>query len=146
MGVTSRSFLETEKIAADFLWSLQKNGGEKNCATIVGLRGDLGSGKTAFVQCIAKILGITEHITSPTFVIIKNYTLYAKRYALLTHIDAYRLENGEELKKLGFDELAKDRGNLIFIEWPENVKSIIPPDTIFIDFKFVNETAREITF
>lgn len=142
MKIISRSLGETEKFTQDFLEKIKPNGSH---ATVIGLHGDLGSGKTAFVKLVAKNLGIPENITSPTFVIIKNYKLSTINYKLLVHIDSYRLEKSEELAKLGFSDLLNDPNNLIFLEWPERVVEILPPDYLRIDFKFIDETAREIS-
>ena len=141
--ILSKSLEETKEAAKVFLQKLLP---PKNRATIVALSGDLGSGKTTFVQSIAKILGIKENLTSPTFVLIKNYTLDASRFTLLFHIDAYRLKNGEELKKLGWDETISNPKNLIFIEWPENVADAIPKNVIKINFQFIDEKTRKISF
>ena len=141
--ILSKSLEETKEAAKVFLQKLLP---ENNCATVVALSGDLGSGKTTFVQSIAKILGIKENLTSPTFVLIKNYTLDASRFTLLFHIDAYRLKNGEELKKLGWDETVSNPKNLIFIEWPENVSNAIPKNAIKMSFQFIEEKTRKISF
>jgi len=137
----SKSLDETEKIAQDFLNKLKP---KTNGATVVGLHGDLGSGKTAFVKLVAKNLGVSENITSPTFVIMKHYKLSTINYKLLIHIDAYRLDNGNDLTKLGWQDLVSDPSNLIMLEWPEIVSEILPKDYIRVDFKFVDENTREI--
>ncbi len=137
----STSLKETEAIAKKFVDSLKKG----NEATVVGLRGNLGSGKTTFVQAAARLLGVREPVTSPTFVLIKSYPLNAKRYTLLIHIDAYRLERGEELLKLGWNDLAKNPDNLILLEWPERVVSILPTKNYTeISFEFVDDVTRKI--
>lgn len=142
MRIITKSLAETEKFAEDFLCQLKPR---TNRATLIGLHGDLGSGKTAFVKLVAKILGVKEEITSPTFLIVKSYKLQVTSYKSLIHIDSYRLEKGEELIKLGFNDLLKDPNNLIFLEWPERVAEILPKDYLRIDFKFVDETTREIS-
>ncbi|MEK7582949.1 MAG: tRNA (adenosine(37)-N6)-threonylcarbamoyltransferase complex ATPase subunit type 1 TsaE [Patescibacteria group bacterium] len=109
-----------------------------NHAIVIGLEGELGSGKTTFVQKFAKALGITEHITSPTFVILK-------KYGNLVHIDAYRLKSSEDLKKLGIQELIEDPRNIIFIEWADLVADILPNDRITIHFEHVSEGKRKIS-
>jgi tRNA threonylcarbamoyladenosine biosynthesis protein TsaE len=134
---TSHSIEETEKIAADWLTDLSKRciDSNSNEALVVGLSGHLGAGKTAFVKAIAKALGIEEDVTSPTFVIMKLYGIGSNGgndpirskqvepvWKRLVHIDAYRLERPEELEALGFEALVADKGNLIMIEWPENVE------------------------
>lgn len=113
-------------------------------AVVVGLRGNLGAGKTTFMKGIAKALGVEQTVTSPTFVIEKIYKLKDKDFDHLIHIDAYRLDSGEELLKLGWDDVARDPKNLIFIEWPERVGEIIPRSARTIYFEFVDENTREI--
>jgi tRNA threonylcarbamoyladenosine biosynthesis protein TsaE len=114
-------------------------------ARVVALKGDLGSGKTTFTQGVAKTLGVKEDITSPTFVILKNYELKNQVFNTLVHIDAYRLENHEELSILNWNEILEDESNLILIEWPENVAEALPKNTQQIDFNFVNENTRNVT-
>lgn len=95
-------------------------------ATLLALSGDLGAGKTTLTQALAKELGVIENIVSPTFVIMKLYGIQGNVWKHLIHIDAYRLESGDELKKLGFDDLIADKDNIIIIEWPEKVSECIP--------------------
>jgi tRNA threonylcarbamoyladenosine biosynthesis protein TsaE len=142
MEFFSKSLKDTDNLAKDFLSKIEK--GEK--ATIVALSGELGSGKTAFVKCVAKNLGINEDITSPTFVIMKNYGLSTKNYKLLIHIDAYRLNSYKELENLRWQEIYNDPNNLIFLEWPERVLELIPNDAKKINFEFIDGTTRKISF
>jgi tRNA threonylcarbamoyladenosine biosynthesis protein TsaE len=74
---------------------------------------------------IARIMGVKQEITSPTFVIMKIYETQNERWPRLIHIDAYRLERGEELQAIDFERLVSDKRNLILIEWPENVEDIV---------------------
>lgn len=91
-------------------------------ATLVTLSGELGAGKTAFTKAVAKELGVEDDVTSPTFVLEKIYLLPPhSAWKKLVHIDAYRLKGAEELGALGFDELMQDAGNLVMLEWPEQV-------------------------
>ncbi|MEK7650814.1 MAG: tRNA (adenosine(37)-N6)-threonylcarbamoyltransferase complex ATPase subunit type 1 TsaE [Patescibacteria group bacterium] len=138
----SKSLEETRELARDFLASLNAN---NTSATVVGLSGDLGSGKTAFTQALARELGISEPITSPTFVLEKIYKLENQKFGKLIHVDAYRLEGGAELLKLGFAELLQDKSNLIIIEWVERVREILG-EFREIDFKFIDEQTREIKY
>ena len=147
MTEMSRSLEDTKKIAEVFLASLKI---EREHACIVGLSGELGAGKTAFIQAVAGILGIKDTVTSPTFVIEKIYALpenTVKKYHLthLIHVDAYRLESGKELEKLGWHDNASHSKNLILLEWPEKVADILPSDMIQLSFRHINETTREIT-
>lgn len=142
MKETTKNLEETAALAKCVLQALSKT--SRPSATVVGLRGNLGAGKTTFVQNIARLLGISEHITSPTFVIMKSYPLGTLHFQLLTHVDAYRLKSGEELLKLNFAELLANPANLIFVEWPEHVESALPKDVVTLDFTFVDDTTRTV--
>ncbi len=141
-AVISKSLDETKQLARDYLAGLVP---ERERATVLGLSGELGSGKTAFTQAVARELGVGENITSPTFVLEKVYRLSGQKFAKLVHIDAYRLENGEELLKLDLADLLQDKNNLIIIEWVERVREVLP-DLKQINFKFIDEESREISF
>lgn len=142
MKIVSKNLKETEKIAREFVEKefVRNDGG----ALVVGLYGDLGSGKTTFTQAVAKCLGVKETVTSPTFVIEKIYKLNNKNFDHLIHIDAYRLKGGDELLHLGWEEIAKNPKNIILIEWPERVSEILPDNMKKINFTFVGENSREI--
>lgn len=136
---------ETKKFAGELAKKILKTPllKEKG-AFAVGLKGDLGGGKTTFVQGFAKGLGIKEKITSPTFSIFKIYKLKSGSYKLLYHFDCYRIENPEEVLPLGFKEIISDPQNIVLIEWAENIKEILPKNTKWIIFKFIDESTREI--
>ncbi len=132
---------ELELWVSHFLRELEKRDG----ATIITLSGDLGAGKTAWVKSAAKYFGITEDITSPTFVIQKEYLIeehpFLKKFI---HIDAYRLEDKAELEYLGWNELIQNQENMIFIEWPEQVEGINLDNAIPIRIKILDDDSREI--
>jgi tRNA threonylcarbamoyladenosine biosynthesis protein TsaE len=138
--IISKSLDETQKLAKEWLDSLSLKNDE---AIVVGLYGNLGAGKTTLTQLIAKELGIIESVTSPTFVIEKIYNTNHKHFARLIHIDAYRLKSGRELEVLNFEELVENSNNLIIIEWPENVKEILPENHLKIFCEFVDEKTRK---
>lgn len=142
MKIISKSLKETEEVAREFVEKVSMNYSDN--ALLVGLYGDLGSGKTTFTQNIAKILGITEDITSPTFVIEKMYDINHREFRKLIHIDAYRLDSGKELLVLDWENIVKDPRNLILIEWPERVQDILPEHHTKVFFKFISENEREI--
>jgi tRNA threonylcarbamoyladenosine biosynthesis protein TsaE len=150
MTHVSKSLEETTEIAKSFLNSVAKDGDSK----VVAFYGDLGAGKTTFIQALAKEMGIEEPTTSPTFVIQKSYDSalkpkqfgQAKYFDKLIHIDAYRLESGEELSKLRFEETLQLPKTLICIEWPSNVESVLPENVIKVECKFVDENTREYGF
>jgi|WetSurMetagenome_2_1015567.scaffolds.fasta_scaffold1213562_1 tRNA threonylcarbamoyladenosine biosynthesis protein TsaE len=137
---------EMKAFAAEFLKQLEPNSAN---ATVIGLRGELGAGKTTFTQACADLLGISETVTSPTFVILKKYKLNGKilgdKFSFLIHIDAYRLKGGKELDAIGWQGIISDPKNLIMIEWPELVADVMPANTRYIDFKHIDESTREIT-
>lgn len=95
-------------------------------ATLVTLSGDLGAGKTSYTQGVARALGVTSAVTSPTFVLMKIYPLEGQAFSRLVHIDAYRLQGGKDLPALGFSEILADPKNLVLLEWPELVADGLP--------------------
>lgn len=138
---TSKSKEETQALAQEWIKSLDTS---SDSALVVGLYGNLGSGKTTFTQAVAKEMGVKDIVNSPTFVIEKIYETDHSHFIRLIHIDAYRLEKGRELQDLNFEELINNPHNLILIEWPENVKEILPENMQKIAFTFIDENIREI--
>jgi len=110
-------------------------------ATVFVLEGDLGAGKTTFVKGLEDILNI--EITSPTFNIIKRYDINYKGFKNLYHIDFYRIEN---VKGLEFEDILKEKENLIFIEWGSNVKESIPSFAKWIYFNYIDQDKRKISY
>lgn len=168
MDIISKNTEETNKIARDFLKQIKDSNGKiKEKATVVGLYGDLGAGKTTFMQFLAKHLGVKKKINSPTFVIMKKYSLskqashknflasktkpvlagenfYAKpAFKYLFHMDAYRLKNEKELAHLGWDEIISKKEHLIFVEWPEKIIKAIPKDHKKIQISHTKEGHRK---
>lgn len=129
MKKVSKSEKETKQIAKIFLNRILSGKKKSKNALVVGLSGNLGAGKTAFVQAAAKHLGVKNKVVSPTFVIVKKYVLKGKKHRHLFHLDAYRLKNERELKELGWREILENPENLVFIEWPENVRKALPQKT-----------------
>ena len=142
MTHTSKSLEETAEIAKIFLDSLKAS----DKATVVAFYGNLGAGKTTFIQALAKEMGIDEPTTSPTFIIQKSYKTNGSEFETLVHIDAYRLGSGDDLLKLRFEETLALPKTLICIEWPGNVESALPEDAIKMECKFVDEVTREYGF
>jgi tRNA threonylcarbamoyladenosine biosynthesis protein TsaE len=99
-------------------------------ARVVALSGDLGAGKTTYVQQMAREFGVEDQVNSPTFVIEKIYACTEGPFVRLVHIDAYRLKGAHEVEVLGWKELVADSGNLILLEWPENIGDALPRDAI----------------
>lgn len=121
-----------------------------NSATLITFSGDLGAGKTALIKEIAQVLGVEDHLQSPTFVIFKRYHVSpllretSQGWSNLIHGDMYRLHSGEEMKVLGWSDLIKNPGNIICIEWPEHIQEILPEDRIEVTLESVSETTRLI--
>ena len=115
-------------------------------ALILGLIGDLGGGKTTFLQGFAKGAGIKQRIASPTFVIIKRYKIQKTRHRIqnLYHIDCYRIQKPKEILDLGFKEIIFDPQNIVAIEWADKIKKILPQNTIWIKFEFISKNKRKI--
>jgi len=113
---------------------------------IIGLRGDLGAGKTTLTQNLLSRAGFKGAVSSPTFVIEKRYQLAKpfRQIKQIIHIDAYRLTNGDDLLKLGWQDLCQLDNTLIIVEWPELVADILPADTLFVDLRVKNEDTRTI--
>ena len=140
MKYVSENLEETEKIANDFVSTLVP---KSDKATVVGLYGNLGAGKTTLTQFIAKAFGVEEGITSPTFVLEKIYELTNQKFTHLIHIDAYRIEKSSELLHLGWNDIISDPANIVLIEWPERVEDILS-EHIRVNLSHVSENSREI--
>jgi len=142
---TSTSIEETHQIAREVLEALQADDSIPGTGTIVALQGNLGAGKTVFVKGVAQTLGVIEEVTSPTFVIEKIYKLpEGGRWKQLVHIDAYRLEGEEELRAIDWGRVATDPGNLVMMEWPEQVGLGVPERAHWITFTVQDEHTRTI--
>lgn len=111
--------------------------------TVLGLTGDLGSGKTTFIKGLIKGLGVRQKITSPTFLIMKKFLVNKKRSVY--HVDAYRI-NKTNLLKLGFKKALKSP-NVVVVEWADRVRSVLPKNTIWIKLEHgQKENERYLTF
>ena len=141
--IITNSSKETKK-AGMALGQILGRGPLSNKAFIIALEGDLGSGKTTFIQGLAQGLKVKENILSPTFVIQKDFSLLLKNYKSLYHIDAYRLKNPEELLELGFKDLIRNPENIIVIEWADKVKKILPKEILKIKFTNLEKNKRKI--
>lgn len=113
---------------------------------IFALVGDLGAGKTTFVQGFAQELGI-DRVISPTFIIMRSYDARGK-IKTLYHVDLYRLENNikEELDNLGITGIWGSPDTVVLIEWADKAKKMLPENAQFIDFEYLDENKRRIVF
>lgn len=145
---------ETQQLAGKILSKLK----DRN---IVCLYGELGAGKTTFVQGLAKALGIEKRVISPTFILLReyevasrqlpvarrknNWKLVAGNWKHLLHLDCYRIDSEEDFKSIDLKELWQDKNNLVVIEWTERIAKILPKERIDIKFEYISENEREIT-
>ena len=120
-GVTTKSSGETRKIAARLASFLPAD-------QILALHGDLGVGKTTFVQGLAEGFGVREPVTSPTFNI---YTVHRGTTRTLVHLDAYRLDSARHVEDLLLEDFLASPWCLA-IEWPEKIAEWIPPDALHL--------------
>ena len=96
----------------------------------VAMYGDLGAGKTVFSCAFAKALGVTEHVSSPTFTIVQEYAL---EKGMLYHLDLYRIDSTEAALAFGVDEFLYDKNAYSLVEWPERIdKKVFPKNTLHI--------------
>lgn len=129
----SRNDNDTEEIAAKLANKL--TGGE-----VIAFRGDLGAGKTCFTRGLARGLGFSGTVNSPTFSLVNEYL--GGRLNLY-HFDMYRVENWEDLYSTGFFEYL-DMGGVVAAEWSENIDGALPKNTIYITIEKIDENTRNI--
>ncbi len=144
----SKSAAQTQRLSRELVKSLLRKKDSKS-AKILALVGELGSGKTTFVQGLARALGIKSRVTSPSFVIMRRYQLSNCPIEQLNnynfyHIDCYRLRKAEELLSLDFKDIIKNPRNLVAVEWADKVKSLIPRNAVWVEFRWAGERERKI--
>lgn len=159
MRLTTNNPKETQKVAANLAEKFIKKGNKKTL--IIALEGELGSGKTTFIKGFSKALGVREKILSPTFVLIHKHEIASSKpssraqvkgkritnnnFKNLYHIDAYRLNSGKDLLKLGVKEIFDNPENIVLIEWADRTKKAIPKNAIWIHFDHLDKNKRRIT-
>lgn len=132
-GITTASAAETRTLAAELAAALPPD-------TTLALHGDMGVGKTTFVQGLAQGLGVREQVTSPTFAI---YSIYQGAGRKLVHLDAYRLENERQLESLLLEEFLT-RPWCLAIEWPEKTGAWLPKDAWHLTLSIVEGDKHRI--
>lgn len=135
----------TRKLGSEMAKEKKKEGRSASGAVVLGLRGDLGGGKTTFLQGFAKGLGVKEKILSPTFVIFKKFKIKKSGFKEFFHFDCYRIDSPKEILSLGFEKIISDPKNIVAIEWPERIEKILPQNAIEINFIFLKKNKRKIT-
>jgi tRNA threonylcarbamoyladenosine biosynthesis protein TsaE len=106
---------------------------------VVSLTGDLGAGKTAFVQGAAKALGVDEPVVSPTFVLVRQYRGEMPIY----HVDVYRLERLQEVHDLGFEDLL-DPDGVVFVEWGDAIEALLPDSHVRVELRAEDDETRRL--
>jgi tRNA threonylcarbamoyladenosine biosynthesis protein TsaE len=133
LDVISRAPDETRKVGAALAELLVPG-------DVVSLTGDLGAGKTAFVQGAARALGVQEPVTSPTFVLVRQY----RGDVPVHHVDVYRLDRVQEVLDLGFEDLL-DPSGVVFVEWGDAVDALLPDDHLRVEIT-TDDDARRLSF
>ena len=134
--------IEIISVSAEQTWEIARFiGGKLRKGDVLALSGELGSGKTCFTGGLARGLGVDEkyQITSPTFTLINEYPGRCKFY----HFDVYRLNSYTEFEDLGYEEYFSGKG-IVVIEWAEKIVQVLPADTFFISFEYLDENRRKI--
>lgn len=141
--IITKSPQQTQKVAQLLIKAIATD--STSSPFVFCLQGNLGAGKTTFIQGAAKALKIKNKILSPTFVIMKDFKINLKPLEKFFHIDCYRLEKPEEILALNFKSIINNQKNLVFIEWPEKIRKFIPKNALWIKFKIKGKNKREIT-
>ena len=124
MEIHCNSADETKKFASKIAKKIK-------VGSVIALNGDLGTGKTTFSQGFAKGLGVHQHVGSPTFKLVSEYSGYTMK---LYHVDCYRLNNSEEFLNLGGENLLLPHDGITLIEWANLIEELLPLDSIEIKF------------
>ena len=124
MEIITNSPAETEDAGASLAARLEPG-------SVIAFTGDLGAGKTAFTRGLARGLGVTERVTSPTFTIVNEYE--GGRLPLF-HFDMYRLGSSDELFDIGWEDYLR-RGGICAVEWSENIEDALEEDAVRVDIR-----------
>ena len=111
--------------------------------TVIAFSGELGAGKTTFIQAICRNLGIKVEVNSPTFSLVNEY--FTPEGNSIFHFDLYRIETPEELFDMGYEEYFYS-GSLCLIEWPEKAKKLIPENALWVKITIGENEARQLQF
>lgn len=138
---------QTQKLGRDLAQKLLQKS-LRESAFFLALEGDLGGGKTTFLQGLAAGLGVKQKILSPTFIIIRRHNIKSITpfaFREFYHVDCYRLRRPEDLLGLNFEAISSGPKNFVAVEWADRVKKILPRKTVWIKFKFLDRNSRKIT-
>ena len=157
----SQNVAKTKRIGENLARKILQNKSRRKKALGFGLIGDLGGGKTTFLQGFAKGLGIRERILSPTFVIMKRFKIYDSpkhrahkslcaratgqvRFKNFYHVDCYRIHKPKEILALGWKKIIKNSQNIVAVEWADKIKKLLPKDKIMVTFEVIGKNRRKI--
>jgi tRNA threonylcarbamoyladenosine biosynthesis protein TsaE len=132
--VVNYSWAEIDEAAAVFRKAIEGH-------RVIALHGELGAGKTSFVNAVAQLLEVEDAVSSPTFSIINEYRM--ANGGIIYHLDLYRLKNGQEAIAAGVEDCLFS-GEYCFVEWPENAISILPPSTVHCYFTVIGTDSRKL--
>ena len=140
----TNSFRETQGLGEEFVERISGQGRalSEERSLVIALYGDLGSGKTTFVQGLAKGLGIKRRIISPTFIIVRSYKLGVRSFF---HIDLYRIADEKDIEGLGLEEIMEDPQNIVAIEWAEKMGNLLQKERWNVRFEYLSKEKRRIT-
>ena len=110
---------------------------------VLAFSGELGAGKTTFIQALSRVLKVTDEVNSPTFSLVNQY--FTTEGTSVFHFDLYRIEDPQELFDLGYEEYFYS-GERCFIEWPEKASHLIPDSAVVAEIKVNPDGSREIRF
>ena len=141
MSIDFESFISKEE--KDTIAFAEKIASMVTPGSVIALYGDLGAGKTVFSRAFARAIGVQEAVSSPTYTIVQEYKLEGK-FSYLYHLDLYRINNSRDALAFAVDEFLNDGNSYALLEWPERIEDILPPHTIKIMIKHLEDGTRKI--
>ena len=134
----------SEAELADFAGiTAQRWRADRRYPLLVGLRGELGSGKTTWARALLRGLGHTGRVPSPTYTLLEHYTVGTLQ---IVHLDLYRLRSEDELANLGLRDWLAEVCSWMLVEWPERAPKLAERCDLILDFRFIGPSARSVTF
>jgi len=134
--ITISSLQELDNAAAQFLEFTGEH-------AVIAFSGEMGAGKTTFIQALCRNLGVKVEVNSPTFSLVNEY--FTPVGNSIFHFDLYRIETPDELFDMGYEEYFYS-GSLCLIEWPEKARNLIPDDALWVHIVIGENEARLIQF
>jgi len=113
---------------------------------IFAFNGEMGAGKTTFIHALCDVLGVKDHVSSPTFALINEYEIAEQAdRRVIYHMDWYRLKDNEEAVQAGMEDCLNQKNAICFIEWPEKALDLLPKPYVWLNIKLLNNNEREMT-